>query len=221
MPKKEEPKNLTKKERKEYLKVVRSAQDNREKKLTFIFGGLIVFGVLAAIAGLVFLSNNKVAPADKNLGQFVASPAAPNDHLHVVKGQPHVPYTSNPPSSGPHYNGIDAATGIGPIPCTAYTKEVDDESAVHDLEHGAVWVTYHDINDKTLASQLKAITDKYSKVLLSPRSKDDTKIAVVSWERVLKLDKFDSQKIEDFIKLYRSSEAAGAERFASCGTVMP
>ncbi len=212
--------DMTKRQRKEYLRNLKSGSGTSNGMKYLIVAGIVIF-VAAAIGGLFFLSKNNGSVTPKELGEKVAAPAAPNDHIHVQKGEPHVPYTSNPPSSGPHYSGVDSKTGIGPVACKTYTHELDDESAVHNLEHGAVWVTYKDINDKTLADQLKKITESYTKVLLSPRSKDDSKIAVVSWERVLKLDKFDEQKITDFIKLYRSSEAAGTERFASCGTIAP
>ncbi|HSX57934.1 MAG TPA: DUF3105 domain-containing protein [Candidatus Saccharimonadales bacterium] len=219
MSEKSDLSGLTKKQRQEYLRNLKTSSGTTNMTKYLIAAGIVIF-VAAALWGLFVLSSNSGSSV-KELGEKVAAPAAPNDHAHVKKGDPHVPYTSNPPSSGPHYNGIDPATGIGPVVCQTYTHELDDESAVHNLEHGAVWVTYKDINDKALADQLKKITQRYSKVLLSPRGKDDSKIALVSWERVLKLDKFDEQKITDFIKLYRSSEAAGAERFAQCGTVAP
>ena len=169
-----------------------------------------------AVGGLVFLSRNKGTTTTTELGEVVAPLAVPNDRQHIEKGQEHVAYTSNPPTSGPHYAGVSSEEGFGPVQCKVYSEEVEDESVIHNLEHGVVWVTYKDKNDKELAAKLKEISEDYTKVTMSPRSANDSKIAVVSWGRLLKLDTFEEQKIRDFIKLYRSSEAA-PERFASCG----
>lgn len=221
MAKKLDIDSLSKKEKKEYVKDLRESQTSKGKRLRLLFIGILLVGVVLAGFGLYTLATTKDTSLPKELGVAVTPLAAPNDHLHVKKNEPHVAYNSNPPTNGPHYNGTNKDEGIGPIPCQTYTQEVEDESAVHNLEHGAVWVTYKDINDTALADKLKKITENYSKVLLSPRSKDDSKIAVVSWNRLLKLDNFDETKITDFIKLYQSSEAAGAERYGECGTVSP
>jgi hypothetical protein len=211
---------MGKRSREEQLKNL-SLSQKKGKGLTYVFVGLIVAGLIGAVGGLIFLARNNGATSAKELGEVVQPLPSPNDKLHISRGDEHALYNSNPPTNGPHFNGISKDAGIGPIPCQTYTEEVEDESAIHNLEHGVVWVTYKDANDKALAEQLKNITEDYTKVILSPRSKNDSKIAVVSWLRVLKLDSFDEQKIRDFIKLYRSSEAAGEERFASCGTVHP
>ncbi len=209
---------MGKKSREEQLKNLSLSQNRKGKLLKYLLFAAIAIGLIAAVSGLILLSRNKGATSATELGEAVTPPADPNSRLHIRKGEAHVPYTSNPPSSGPHYAGVTSAEGIGPIECKTYTTEVEDESVIHNLEHGVVWISYKDINDKELAEQLKSIAEDYTKVVLSPRSKDDSNIALASWGRVLKLDSLDEQKIRDFIKLYRSSEAA-PERFASCGTV--
>lgn len=208
---------MGKRSREEQIKNLSLSQNKKSRNFNYFIGVCFAVVLLAAIGGLVLLSRNKGATSSTELGDMVAPPAAPNDRLHIRKGEEHVDYTTNPPSSGPHYAGVNSVDGVGPIECKTYTQEVEDESVIHNLEHGVVWVSYQDINDKVLAESLKSITEDYTKVVLSPRSKNDSKIAVVSWGRVLKLEALDEQKIRDFIKLYRSS-AAAPERFASCGT---
>jgi hypothetical protein len=205
---------LSRKERAEYIKKLRKEQQSKEKRFSLIFTIILVVGLLLAVIGLYLLTTAKPTTTNQSLGEFVAAPAPPNDRLHIAFGEKHVPYTSNPPSSGPHYS----LEGLGPIACQVYDKEIKDESVVHNLEHGAVWITYKDINDHDLAQKLSAIAKNFSKVVLSPRAANDSRIALVSWERVLKLDKFDKTKIEDFIKLYRNSKLA-PEPLASCGSM--
>ena len=52
-------------------------------------------------------------------------------HQHVTGP---VDYTITPPVGGPH-NAVWMNAGV-------YTKPVPTERAVHNLEHGAVWITY-------------------------------------------------------------------------------
>lgn len=205
-------KNLTKEERIEFLK---KKPNKPQNKSGLIIGILFAVGLVFAFWGLYVLSGNvqnSTKPKENSLGDFVAASAPPNDRLHVNPGQPHVAYTSNPPSSGPHYN----APGLGPIACQVYDKPVVDESVVHNLEHGAVWISYKDENNAKLAKELDDLANRFTKVVVSPRPTDDSPIAAVAWERVFKLQSYDQQKLEDFIKLYRDSTNA-PERFAPCG----
>ena len=208
---------MGKRSREEQLKNLSLSQNKKGKLANYLILAAVAAVLIAAVAGLVLLSKNNGATTAAELGEVVAPPAGSNDRLHIKKGEEHVAYTSNPPSSGPHYAGVASVEGFGPVQCKTYTDEIEDEGVIHNLEHGVVWVSYLEKNDKGLAEKLKAITEDYTKVVLSPRSKNDARIALVSWGRVLKLDSFEEQKIRDFIKLYRSSEAA-PERFASCGT---
>src|SRR3972149_7154175 len=195
---------LNKKERKEYLKNLRAGQSGKDRKTRLLVGGLIVTGVVLAGAGLFYLSNLNATDKIPPVGELVDEMPAPNTALHIEVGAQHVPYSTNPPTSGPHYN----ASGAGPIECKVYEDEVVDEGVIHNLEHGAVWVTYQDKNDTDLAGKLKVIVEDYSKTVLSPRSKNDSKIALVAWRHILKLDQFDEKKIRDFIRLYKSSKEA-------------
>ncbi len=210
MPK-EDLDNLNKKERKEYLKSLHSSKEGREKRTRLIVVAVIVLGIILAVAGLYFLAQAHSKESIPDVGTKVEPMAAPNTATHIDVGSQHVPYSTNPPTSGPHYN----QTGWGPIECTIYSKEVKDESALHNMEHGAVWVTYKDINDKDLAAKLKETVADYAKVLVSPRAANDSKIALVAWGWILKLDKFDQAKIKNFILKHRNQ---APESMAGCGS---
>ncbi|MDO8564921.1 MAG: DUF3105 domain-containing protein, partial [bacterium] len=78
--------------------------------------------------------------------------------------------------------------------------------AIHNLEHGDVWITYHPRVSEEIKEELKKFA--FAKVLISPREANDTDIALVAWERV---DKFNldggelpEDRIRDFIKRYRN-----------------
>lgn len=103
-------------------------------------------------------------------------------------GQEHVAltyqftYSSNPPSSGPHY-GSPARWGV-------YDYEVNDKFFIHNLEHGGVWIAYRPDVPAEVVAQLRAIVDEYggSKFVMAPRPLNDTDIAVAAWNRVYKFD---------------------------------
>lgn len=198
---------MNKKERKEFIRNLKISEQKKGNKTKMFFTiGIVLFIVLAG-AGLWFLAKSNIGgPSVKELGEAVKVQSA----QHIPVGQAHEPYSSNPPTSGPHY----AEPGAGPIPCKVYSEEVLDEGVVHNLEHGSIWITYKDKSDSVLANQLKKVAETTSKIILSPRAKNDSKIAIVSWGRILKLTTFDEQKLTDFIKLYKGK---APEPMAPCG----
>ncbi len=111
---------------------------------------------------------------------------------HIQTGATHEEYNSNPPTSGPH-NGQPANWGI-------YQSELPDENLIHNLEHGGIWISYNNIDNDT-KTKIEDLAKRYpNKMIVTPRSKNDSKIAIASWTRLLKLDVFDEATIVDFIK---------------------
>lgn len=116
---------------------------------------------------------------------------------HIAPGESHPAYNSNPPTSGWHY--AQAA------PPGAYRQEIPDEILIHNLEHGCVWISYKDPKNTELVEKLDAIAARYpTSVVLAPRPKNDSAIAVAAWQRLLKIETFDQDQIEEFIKAWRN-----------------
>ena len=194
-------KNLTKKERKEYTKLIRVNQEssgNMRGKLT----KLAIFAVaVIVVGGLIFIFTRPVKEKPQ-VGEAITEQGA----SHIEQGSDHPPYNSNPPTSGSHW--------ASPAECKIYTTEIPDESVIHSLEHGAVWVTYRDKDNKELVSTLTdLIKGESGKLILSPRSKNDSPIALASWGRLLKLGEFDGEKISEFIAANKNQSP---EPFAPC-----
>ena len=80
-----------------------------------------------------------------------AARALPHRH---VSGP--VQYSVTPPVGGDHN-----ATWMN---CGIYTQPVPRERAVHNLEHGAVWITYQPSLPQSEVSQLRAFVGKQAKV---------------------------------------------------------
>ena len=149
---------------------------------------LIIIGAIAAISyGLAYRNS-------KNPDYSQEYPIQGQDHIAI--GGAHDPYNSNPPSSGSHYGN--------PAIEAFYSEELPDEQLIHNLEHGDIWITYHPRISDDVKDQLR----KYggSKFVTTPRSHNDTDIALVAWGRVdafnLENGVLDEGRIKAFIKRY-------------------
>ncbi len=111
---------------------------------------------------------------------------------HIGVGTSHEAYNSNPPTSGPHY--------VQPANWGIYEKELPDEQVVHNLEHGGIWISYTNIDTST-KSKVEDLANRYPlSVIVTPRAKDDSKITLASWGRLMKLEEFNADTITAFIK---------------------
>ncbi len=110
---------------------------------------------------------------------------------HIPVGATHPAYNSNPPTSGWHY-AQEASWGV-------HSEELPDEQVLHNLEHGGIWISYTGIDQDT-RNKIEDLVKRYpDKLIITPRAKDDAKIVVASWTRLLKLDQYDETKIVEFI----------------------
>ena len=121
---------------------------------------------------------------------------------HVVGD---IDYPQTPPVGGPH----------APVwlDCGAYDEPVRDENAVHDLEHGAVWITYApDLAADDVATLADALPQNG---IMSPYAGLGSPVVVTVWGRQLALDGADDPRLELFIDTFGGGETA-PEPFASC-----
>ena len=119
-----------------------------------------------------------------------------NAHIQMIS-EPHVPYNSDPPTSGPHLPYI-APWGI-------HTEPIPRELQVHNLEDGGVAVQYRcTASCPDLAAKLAEIVRRYeTQVILAPYPEMRTRIALTAWTRLDAFDDFDEARIVRFIRAYR------------------
>jgi hypothetical protein len=139
----------------------------------------------------------------------------PNDAGGTELGHDHVDgpvkYAVTPPVGGPH-NPIWMNAGL-------YTKPIPSERAVHNLEHGVVWITYRPDLPQSQVDQLTALFKKQSMISesggdsnrymdVSPWASNDlpAPIVVSSWGYQLKVQKADDPRIQQFIDTFRHSQ---------------
>jgi len=119
-------------------------------------------------------------------------------NLHIqTPEEPHTPYNSEPPTSGPHLPYL-APWGI-------HTEPITKELQVHNLEDGGVVVQYNCPSGcPDVVEKLKAIVQEYpDRVILAPYPGMKTRIALTAWTRIDTFDRVDESRIKGFIKTYR------------------
>lgn len=125
-----------------------------------------------------------------------------NSREHIKPGDPHEPYKTNPPTSGPHYDQ--------PLAMGMYDSQQPDEALVHNLEHGEIWISYHCPSGcPELVEQLKNVVKRHSLYVLEPRTENPKRIALAAWEYYDTFDEFDEKRIEAF---FQKREDQGPEK---------
>lgn len=172
---------------KEQMKEAAERKRLIKKMIRWVIAALVV-GFLGY--GVFYLATLPARPL-----QGVSIPILGRDHIQI--GSTHPEYNSNPPTSGSHY-ADPAAWGV-------HQNELPDEQLIHNLEHGGIWIAYKPDIDPATKSQLESIGKKYpGSVVIAPRAKNDSLIALASWGRLEKLESFDEAKIIDFIGANRN-----------------
>lgn len=135
-----------------------------------------------------------------------------------------VVYSVTPPVGGDH-NGTWMNCGI-------YNAPVTTERAVHNLEHGAIWITYEPSLPKSEISSLTELVKKQK--LESPEGqpaerfmdltpwKDSSigsPIVVSSWGYQLKVTSATDPRIQQFIDTFRVNQKYTPEYGSACDTV--
>jgi hypothetical protein len=147
--------------------------------------------------------------------QTVASSAAPEgiegvvafditDNSHVEGA---VDYPQSPPVAGPH-NPVWAN-------CKFYDEEIPNESAVHSLEHGSVWITFTDDADEATLETIRGLVEQSDHVLASLYPDQGDPIVLTAWNRQLRLDGIDDPRVVEFLETYLLADSA-PEPGAAC-----
>lgn len=165
-------------------RTVVKTEDNRVRNI------LIAAAVVLSIGALGFLLylNVREPPSLDGLRR-VAGLSRGHDEQVDYSGQ------ELPPVGGIH-SGVWQNCGI-------YDQPVEAKNAVHSMEHGAVWVTYH---PELPAGDVESLQDTVRGqpfVLLSPYPELRSPIVMTAWGIQLELDSAGDSRIDDFINRYQ------------------
>ncbi len=106
-----------------------------------------------------------------------------------------VNYEQSPPAGGEHNPTWQN--------CGYYDEPVRNETAVHSLEHGAVWITYSpDLpNDQLNVLRERATNETY--LLVSPMEDLPSPVVASSWGKQVQLEDAESEDLDRFIRAFR------------------
>ncbi|MDN4175289.1 DUF3105 domain-containing protein [Nocardioides sp. SOB77] len=163
---------------------------------------VVAIGVPVAVGQLRADESSRV---ERNLEEVVVVGDLSTEH---TSGD--VTYPQTPPIGGPH----DARW----LDCGVYDEPVREENAVHDLEHGTVWITYDpDLAAEDVASLAERLPDNG---ILSPYPGLPAPVVVTVWGHQLRLVGADDPRLELFVESLGGGQTA-PEPFASCAGGVP
>ena len=159
--------------------------------------------VLSVVVSLVLLGGALAAPLIARVAGYEAAAVDLGDvRTWKIEDTRHtdddVDYPQTPPAGGPH----------APVwlDCGVYDEPVRDENAVHDLEHGTVWIT-HDpsLSGRDLEELAEQLPDNG---IMSPREDLPSPVVVTVWGAQLALDGARDPRLRLFLEEYGDGHTA-------------
>ncbi|GAB2490253.1 DUF3105 domain-containing protein [Streptosporangium sandarakinum] len=186
--------------RREHLARMRAEQKRKERRTAFLMWGIGGAVVVLLVGAVAFYMVNVRTTTSLDAVTTAAYPGA--QHIETK-----VTYKENPPMGGEHNPAWQT--------CAVYDQPINNENAVHSLEHGAVWITYRPDLPKDQVDKLKELASR-DYMLMSPYPGLPAKIVLSSWNRQLKVDSADDPRLPKYIAKYRNSGDQAPELGSSC-----
>ena len=116
---------------------------------------------------------------------------------HVEK---EVSYPQIPPVGGDH----------SPVyqNCGFYEAPIEEELAVHTMEHGAVWITYRSDLSRGQVKTLRGLARGQNYVLVSPFDGLTAPVVASAWGKQLRLDGADDPRLKQFVNAFQEGPQA-------------
>ncbi|MBL1096125.1 DUF3105 domain-containing protein [Streptomyces coffeae] len=190
-------------ERRAKIEELRRKEKARERRyriltitsVTVIVAGLAVGGYFLVDAGdKNEKKQTKVTSQTVRSGTFKGMTSWKGLTQTHVQGK--VKYAMSPPVGGDHNQVWQNCSG------DVYNKPLENEHAVHSLEHGAVWVTYTDKAPAKDVAALKARVEKTQYSLMSPYPDQKSPLMLNAWGHQLKIDKASDPRVAEFFKKF-------------------
>jgi len=208
--------------RRERVAAQRAQQKRAERRRNLIIIGAIAAVVAVVIGGVAWYAASRGGGSGSSASAEVIPPGVTGAaaqalaHDHVTGP---VTYSVTPPVGGQHN-----ATWMN---CGVYDQPVPSERAVHNLEHGAIWITYRPSLPQSEVSQLRAFVEKQTMVSsaegapsrymdLTPYPGLPSPIVVSSWGFQLKVSSPADPRLQQFVNTFRASPKYTPEYGGAC-----
>src|SRR5690606_19947826 len=165
----------------------RPTKREKARRQNIAIGAGVATMVVAGIAIQVLRQMNLPGESFRSQG---------NVHLASLVTQ-HIPYNSNPPTSGPHMPSL-ASWG-------SYTEAPEDEYLIHNMEDAGVIMWYEpgtpEENEAHVAA-LENISRAYRRIVIVPREDMGSQYVLTAWTRLQRFDEIDEEGMLRFIEAY-------------------
>jgi hypothetical protein len=152
----------------------------------WIIAVVAIVALLAAFVVVIVLDTRQQASAGPPDGTKQIDVPAAGQHT-----EDNVGYEQNPPAGGEH-NPVWQNCGV-------YEEPIRAETAVHSLEHGAVWITYRPDLSGEKVQRLQDLAQGESYVLLSPMKNLPSPIVASAWGQQIQVDKASGERLKQFV----------------------
>ena len=152
------------------------------------FVAILIAGCAGKSSPDTTVAAETAAPVDMSAVKVYELPAP----VHV---ETPVSYPQSPPVGGDHNPAWQN--------CGSYADAVQNETAVHSMEHGAVWITYRPNLAATDIETLRALTINQTHLLVSPYPGLSSPLVVSAWGHQLLLDGVNDPRLAVFIATYQ------------------
>ncbi|WP_457028170.1 DUF3105 domain-containing protein [Kitasatospora sp. P5_F3] len=192
---------------------LRAEEQRRDRRNKFIAIGAAAVLLAGMVGGGAWIALDAKEKKDK----AAAAAKAPIDGVQTFDNLTRnhvatkVTYPQTPPVGGDHSQVWLNCMG------TVYDKPVENENAVHAMEHGAVWVTY---NAKASADDISTLSTKVKTTpysFMSPYPEEEGAITLTAWGTQLKVDSAADPRVANFFTKYVQGPQT-QEPGASCST---
>ncbi len=92
--------------------------------------------------------------------------------------------------------------------CGFYDTRVPNETAVHTLEHGAVWITYRPGLPEEQVESLRQLATDLDYTLVSPLPDLPAPVVASAWGHQLRLDSTDDPRLDQFVRAFSGGRQA-------------
>ncbi|MFF7241469.1 DUF3105 domain-containing protein [Streptomyces collinus] len=210
--------------RKARIDEMRRAERSRERRNRVLTVAASVVVVAGLVVGGVVLVNSQSGKKD-SAASSDGKGGSSGDSGHFTTGSDgvktwsgklsrthvtaKVTYPMHPPVGGNHNPVWLNCNG------DVYTKPVQDENAVHALEHGAVWVTYTAKAPKADVDALSAKVKKTPYSLMSPYENQAAPLILSAWGHQVSVKSASDPEVDKFFATYVQGKQT-PEPGASC-----
>ena len=173
----------------EKLEQVRAQQAAAARRRTTLIVASVVVAVLVIGGGITAIVLHSNKPGVSLSGVQSYSGLTRNHVTGTVN------YAQTPPVGGDH-----DPTWLN---CGIYTSPVRNENAVHDLEHGAVWITYQPTLAAADVAKLTKFATGQTYLDLTPYPGLPAPVVASAWGKQIRLTGASDPRLEAFVKKYK------------------